>query len=62
MSFSSVVIGRFLEMLGSREVSVDEIWPCVQFRTESPITRYATTTSLSLSQLEDNATCKQRNL
>jgi hypothetical protein len=24
-----VVIGRVLQMLGSREVSVNEIWPCV---------------------------------
>ena len=38
--FSPVVVGRVLEMLGSRGVSVNEIGPAC-FGTESPITRYA---------------------
>jgi len=38
--FSPVVVGRGLEMLGSRGVSVNEIGPAC-FGTESPITRYA---------------------
>src|SRR2546427_3003930 len=37
-SFSSVVIGRVLEMLGSREVSVNEIWPCVPSHRVTHIT------------------------
>ena len=40
LGFSPVVVGRVLEMLGSRGVSVDEIGP-VCFGTESPISRYA---------------------
>jgi hypothetical protein len=36
-----LVVGRFLEMLGSREVSVNEIWPLRALGTESPISRYA---------------------
>ena len=35
-----MVVGRVLEMLGSRGVSVDEIGLAC-FGTESPITRYA---------------------
>ena len=35
-----MVIGRVRKMLGSRGVSINEIWPCV-LSTESPITRYA---------------------
>jgi hypothetical protein len=38
--FSLVVVGRVLETLGSREVSVNEVGP-VCFGTESLITRYA---------------------
>jgi len=37
---SALVIGRVLEMLGSRRVSVNEIGP-VCLGTESHITRYA---------------------
>ena len=40
LGFSPVVVGRVLEMLGSRGVSVNEIGPAC-FGTESPITRYA---------------------
>jgi len=30
------VVGRVLEMLGSREVSVNEIWPCVPWAPSHP--------------------------
>jgi len=40
LGFSPVVVGRVLEMLGSRGVSVNEIGRAC-FGTESPITRYA---------------------
>ena len=40
LGFSPVGVGRVLEMLGSRAVSVNEIGPAC-FGTESPITRYA---------------------
>jgi hypothetical protein len=33
-----VVMGRVLEMLGSREVSVNEIWPRVHQHRVTPIT------------------------
>src|SRR6266567_551244 len=31
-----MVVGRVLEMLGSREVSVNEIWPCVPWAPSHP--------------------------
>jgi hypothetical protein len=40
LGFSPVVVGRVLEMLDSRGVSVNEIGPAC-FGTESPISRYA---------------------
>ena len=30
------MVGRVLEMLGSREVSVNEIWPCVPWAPSHP--------------------------
>src|SRR5207302_10690026 len=36
-SFSSLVVGRVLEMLGSREVSVNEISPCVPWAPSHPL-------------------------